>query len=61
MFTIGQRVGILAGLLAKNGPKVYTHGTVIRTVEFWTGITEYVVKADDGTEMVYMPYLLQAV
>lgn len=57
-FTPGQYVGILVGLQAVGGPTVGQYGTVIRAEEFWHGVTEYIVRHEDGTELVYRPYLL---
>lgn len=57
-FNVGQEVGIVRGIQAVGGPRVYTTGIVVRTVEPW-GTTEYVVKAEDGSELLYPAYLLR--
>lgn len=58
-FTVGQRVGIVRGVQSVDGPHVYMTGVVVRTVAPW-GETEYVVKAEDGSELVYRAYLLRS-
>jgi hypothetical protein len=59
-FAAGQRVGIVRGVQAVNGPRVYRYGTVVRSVELWRGTVEYVVRHDDdGAELVYRAYLLR--
>lgn len=60
-FVIGQRVGILVGVQAKGGPHVDRYGTVIDVVETWRDVFEYVVREDDGTELIYVGYLLVSV
>lgn len=57
---VGQRVGILVGLQSASGPHIGQRGTVVRVIRPW-GKDEYVVKGDDGQELVYPPYLLTAV
>lgn len=58
-FTAGQRVGLLRGIMDAKGPQVYGYGTVIRVVEYWEGMPEYVVLTDKGEEL-FTSYLLTA-
>jgi hypothetical protein len=58
-FAVGQRVGIVTGVQSVHGPAVTSYGTVVRTVAPW-GEVEYVVRGDDGAELVYPAYLLRA-
>lgn len=60
-FSIGEAVGILAGLQAVGGPHVAQYGTVVEVVETWADTLEYVVEAADGTRLLYGAYLLASV
>lgn len=61
VFAIGERVGIVTGVLSVSGPWVYAYGTVTAHVEYWTGVVEYVIATDDGAEDgVYRGYLLRS-
>lgn len=57
-FAVGEVVGIVRGLLDVNGPQVHMHGTVVGLSAPW-GETEYLVAAEDGTELLYRGYLLR--
>jgi hypothetical protein len=58
-FHAGQRVGILTGLQAVNGPFIGAYGTVVSTHVFWNGVMEYSVRADgEATAYTYRDYLL---
>jgi hypothetical protein len=57
-FGIGERVGIVRGVQSVKGPQVYASGIVVRYFPAW-GDTEYVVRGEDGQELVYPAFLLR--
>lgn len=60
VFPIGARVGIVTGVQSVSGPWVYTYGTVTGHVEYWHGVTEYVVDVDGEGFLTFREYLLRS-